>query len=171
MENDAIIVEPENKEVAFSVIWMHGLGADASDFLGIDKILKRSSEFGVRYILPNAPYRAVTINGGMQMRAWYDITNMEMLREVDEEGMEQSATRVRDLIAEELDKKLALSNIILAGFSQGGAVALYTAITYDKPLGGVIALSTYYPTLEKLTEQHTKVSQPDAYLLWTWISG
>ena len=160
MDEENIVLEPENKEVIATVIWMHGLGADANDFMGIDKALQRTAERGgVRYILPNAPTRPVTINGGMSMRAWYDIVHFDRLQEVDEAGIKQSKGIIHDLIENEMAKGIPSSNIFLAGFSQGGAIALYVGTTYEKTLGGVIALSTYYPNLDKFASIRTKESE------------
>lgn len=133
------------EEPAFSVIWLHGLGADGNDFAPIVPELELPSNAAVRFIFPHAPQQPVTINGGMVMRAWYDILSMEIARQVDEAGIERSSQYVRELIDHEMDRGIRNENIIVAGFSQGGAIALHTALLYDKPLLGILALSTYLP--------------------------
>lgn len=130
---------------AFSVIWLHGLGADGHDFEPIVPELNLPPASSVRFIFPHAPEQAVTINGGMVMRSWYDILSMEIARQVDEAGIDQSAELVKKLIAQELDRGISSDHILLAGFSQGGAIALHAGLQYDKPLLGILALSTYLP--------------------------
>jgi phospholipase/carboxylesterase len=130
---------------AFTVIWLHGLGADGHDFEPIVPELNLPPASSVRFIFPHAPEQAVTINGGMVMRSWYDILSMEIARQVDEAGIDQSAELVKELLAQELDRGISSDHILLAGFSQGGAIALHTALQYDKPLLGILALSTYLP--------------------------
>lgn len=128
-----------------SVIWLHGLGADGHDFEPIVPELNLTSGTGVRFIFPHAPQQPVTINGGMVMRSWYDILSMEIAREIDEAGIERSSEHVRVLIDNEMNRGIGSDHIMLAGFSQGGAVALHTGLLYDRPLLGILALSTYLP--------------------------
>ena len=130
---------------AISVIWLHGLGADGHDFAPIVPELNLPSATSIRFIFPHAPEQPVTINGGMVMRSWYDILSMEIARQVDEAGIDQSAELVKELVAQELDRGISSDHILLAGFSQGGAIALHTGLQYDKPLLGILALSTYLP--------------------------
>lgn len=137
-----------NQSVA--VIWMHGLGADGSDFEPIVGELGLPSAPGIRFIFPNAPHRPVTCNGGYVMRAWYDILSLAPeRREIDEEGLLASRAIVRALIEREEARGIPSHRIFLAGFSQGGAVAYLTALTHPAPLAGVIALSTYMPSPER----------------------
>ncbi|MDH3282781.1 MAG: alpha/beta hydrolase [Gammaproteobacteria bacterium] len=139
----------------YAVIWLHGLGADGHDFEPIVPALKIPTDPVVRFVFPHAPMRPVTINGGMVMRAWYDITGMEMVRNEDTAGIEQSAAQVRSLIAEQNRDGIPTARIILAGFSQGGAIALHTGLRYAEPLAGIMALSTYVPLKERLAQDAT----------------
>ncbi len=137
------IVFETGKHPEYCVIWLHGLGADGQDFAPIAEELNLPK--AVRYIFPHAPRRPVTINGGFVMRAWYDIASDRIDSEQDEEGIRQSATEVVELIEREVARGIPHSHIFLAGFSQGGAIALYTAMHLETPLVGVLALSTYLP--------------------------
>lgn len=128
-----------------AVIWMHGLGADANDFAGITGELGLPASLPTRFVFPNAPTQPVTINNGFVMRAWYDIIRMDMEREVDAEGVHASIDAICELIERETARGIAPQRVILAGFSQGGAIALQTGLTYPERLGGIIALSTYLP--------------------------
>lgn len=142
----AIVVESK-PDPAFAVIWMHGLGADGSDFASIVPELGLDDAPGVRFIFPHAPQIAVTCNGGYVMPAWYDIISLESSsRLVDEVGIIKSRTAIRHLIARENQRGIASDRIFLAGFSQGGALAYTSALTHPEPLAGVIALSTYIPS-------------------------
>lgn len=135
-----------------AVIWMHGLGADGSDFEPIVPELNLPQTPAVRFVFPNAPYRPVTCNGGYVMRAWYDIISLEPnSREIDEDGLLESRAIVRQLIAREAGHGIPSHRVFLAGFSQGGAVAYLTALTHPEPLAGVIALSTYIPSPDLIT--------------------
>lgn len=146
--NDApLVIEPPETASA-SVIWLHGLGADGHDFEPIVAELGDAVTRNVRYVFPHAPRIPVTINGGMVMRAWYDISDTDLANRADESGVRASAGIVEGLIEEELAKGLASTRILLAGFSQGGAIALHTGIRYEKPLAGILALSTYLPLQE-----------------------
>lgn len=138
----------------FTVIWMHGLGADGSDFAPIVPELNLPESPAVRFIFPHAPYRPVTCNGGYVMRAWYDIISLAPgSREIDETGLVESRTIVRDLIAREAARGIPSGRIVLAGFSQGGAVAYLTGLTHPAPLAGIIALSTYIPSPALLLDE------------------
>lgn len=129
-----------------AVIWMHGLGADATDFEPIVPELALAPAPGVRFVFPNAPYQPVTCNGGYVMRAWYDIVSLAPgSREIDEAGLLASRAMIRTLIAREVARGIPCARIFLAGFSQGGAVAYLTALTHPEALAGIIALSTYIP--------------------------
>ena len=145
----AVIVEPAQPATA-SVIWLHGLGADGHDFEPIVPELKLPPEAAIRFIFPHAPAIPVTINNGYVMPAWYDILAMDIDRKVDVKQLEASAQAVAKLIDRELEKGIPSERIVLAGFSQGGAVAYQTALTYPKPLAGLLAMSTYFATADSV---------------------
>ena len=151
-------IEIETKEhPAWSVIWMHGLGADGSDFVPVVPELGLSSEPGIRFVFPHAPEIPVSCNGGYVMRAWYDIVSLDVVsRQVDQHGLLQSRAAIRQLIARENSRGIASERIFLAGFSQGGAVAYLTALTHAERLAGLIALSTYIPSPELLRKEATE---------------
>src|SRR5438445_9570402 len=144
---DAIEMETGRNPTA-SVIWLHGLGADGNDFAPIVPEL-RLPRTAIRFVFPHAPVRPVTINGGMPMRAWYDISGMEIAQKQDEAGMRASIAQLEELIARESTRGVPSENIILAGFSQGGAIALAGGVRHAQKLGGIVALSTYLPMAEK----------------------
>lgn len=129
-----------------SIIWLHGLGADGEDFVPIAQQI--NLPVAVRYLFPHAPKRPVTINGGMMMRAWYDI--IAFGGPVDSAGIQASQAAIENLIAQEKQRGIVAKNIYLAGFSQGGAVALHTGLHHAEKLGGIIALSSRLPQAEKL---------------------
>ena len=129
----------------WSVLWLHGLGADGNDFAPIVPELVRRDWPAIRFVFPHAPVRAVTINGGARMRAWYDICDFDLANRADHEGVAESVAQVEALIAREADRGIAPNRVLLAGFSQGGAVTLAAGIARTQPLAGLIALSTYLP--------------------------
>lgn len=130
------------------IIWLHGLGADGHDFEPIAGELKLKPELCVRFVFPHAPQRAITLNHGMHMRGWYDIQSLELDdAEQDPEGVALSTKQVITLIEQEIENGIPAENIILAGFSQGCAIALFAGLTQGIKLGGVIALSGYLPIL------------------------
>ena len=134
----------------YSIIWLHGLGADGHDFEGIVPELHLKAEAQIRFIFPNAPMQAVTVNGGLRMRAWYDILEKSVVRRVDLQGIYQSSAAIEVLIEQEIAQGIPSEAILLAGFSQGGVIALHTGLRYRYKLAGIIALSTYLPTLDHL---------------------
>ncbi len=138
-------IEPSSPAQA-SVIWLHGLGASGDDFAPIVPELRLPESLAVRFVFPHAPSIPVTINGGMVMPAWYDILSMDIDRTIDEKQILQSAQAVTALIEREVERGVDSSRIVLAGFSQGGAVAYQAALSYDKPLAGLMTLSTYFAT-------------------------
>lgn len=143
--SEPLIIEPE-KTADACVIWLHGLGADRYDFMPVAEALQQTL-LTTRFVLPQAPTRAVTVNGGYEMPSWYDIKAMSPARAIDRDQLESSAQRVLALIEAQRDSGIDPARIFLAGFSQGGAVVLHTAfLRWDGPLGGVLALSTYAPT-------------------------
>ena len=128
-----------------TVIWLHGLGADGWDFVPIVRELGVPEDLPLRFIFPHAPERPVTINGGYVMRAWYDIAQQDLARVPDEGGIRESQREVEALIAEEKARGVDASHIVLAGFSQGGAIALQAGLRHAERLAGIMALSTYLP--------------------------
>lgn len=126
-----------------AVIWLHGLGADGNDFAPIVPQLSCARSRPVRFVFPHAPVRPVTVNGGMPMRAWYDIAGFEIARDQDLDGIRASMDQVQRLVDRELDRGIAPSALVLAGFSQGGAMALRLGLGQSRPLAGVLALSCY----------------------------
>jgi len=135
------------------VIWLHGLGADGHDFEPVVPMLGMEQIAATRFIFPHAPIRPVTLNGGMMMRAWYDIRGMNVGRDQDEEGIEQSAGLVRSLIEREIGRGIPASRIVLAGFSQGGAIAAHVALRYPHKLAGLMVLSAYLLFPDRLAAQ------------------
>lgn len=131
-------IDPE-----IAVIWLHGLGADGHDFEPIVPELGLSGSTAARFIFPHAPTQPVTINGGMVMRAWYDITAMDLGASVDADGINRSTDHLRRLVGATVDSGIPAERIVLAGFSQGGVIALHTGLQYEDRLAGIIALSTY----------------------------
>ncbi len=148
-ELQTIEVLPKEKQ-QYSIIWMHGLGANGHDFEAIVPELDLPDGHGVGFIFPNAPVQAVTINGGMEMPSWYDILEMSFERQIDSKGIDQSSASIELLIDKEMAKGIASENILLAGFSQGGVIALHTGLRFAQKLSGILALSTYLPTLKQI---------------------
>ena len=145
---ETLEIEPDRTPTA-SVIWMHGLGADASDFYSVVPQLGLPPEPALRFVFPNAPRIPVTINMGMIMAAWYDVTGFEQ-NDQDEPGIRQSAAWINELVAREVDRGIPLGRIVLAGFSQGGAMALFAGLRQSESLAGLICLSGYLPLDEEL---------------------
>lgn len=135
-----------------AVIWLHGLGADGHDFAALPPQLGMPPGAAIRYVFPHAPEMAVTLNMGMRMRAWYDIVSLDS-RGQDEAGIRRSAAAVDALIAREIDRGVPSSRIVLAGFSQGAAMALFTGLRYSRPLAGIVALSGYLPLHDALADE------------------
>lgn len=144
------VVVGERERATCSVIWLHGLGADGNDFVPIVPELGLPPALSVRFVFPHAPVRPVTLNGGLAMRAWYDIAELSPQGRRDPEGMAASVAAVRDLIAQENAAGIPTDHIVLAGFSQGGAVALHGGLSLPQPLAGILGLSTYLPDVEEL---------------------
>ncbi|MBB3230917.1 alpha/beta hydrolase [Halomonas stenophila] len=150
-EPDELIIEPRGGKPADACVFiLHGLGADGHDFEPLVPALSLPEGASVRFILPHAPRLAVTINGGMVMPAWYDIKEMSLERRVDEAQLKASAARIQALVHEQIRHGIPAERIILAGFSQGGAVAYEAALTFPERLGGLLAMSTYLGTAESL---------------------
>jgi phospholipase/carboxylesterase len=146
------------KNPAAAVIWMHGLGADGNDFVPIVNELDLSGAPAIRFVFPHAPMMPVTINNGYVMRAWYDVAMGDLqtgARRADEAGVRKSQAHIGELIARENDRKIPFKNIMLAGFSQGGAMALQTGLRYPDALAGVMALSCYLPCAASFAAEAT----------------
>lgn len=146
---ETVEVEPGTAADA-SVVLMHGLGADGHDFESLVPELRLSS---VRFVFPHAPVRPVTINGGYRMRAWYDIVALDRAAAEDERGIRRSAEAIGALVRRERERGIPAERIVLAGFSQGGAMALFTALRWPERLGGVVALSCYLPLAAQLAAE------------------
>jgi phospholipase/carboxylesterase len=144
---------PTGKQPEASVIWMHGLGADGNDFVPVVSELDLTGAPAVRFVFPHAPMRAVTINNGYVMRAWYDVSFADLAgnsRRADEQGVRESQGQIELLIERENARGIASRRIVLAGFSQGGAIALQTGLRHAEEIAGILALSTYLPLAESL---------------------
>src|SRR6266436_6869330 len=133
-----------------AVIWLHGLGADGHDFEPIVPELGMPAALGVRFVFPHAPMQPVTINGGAVMRAWYDVYGLGGVRREDAAGVRASQAAVEELLAREKKRGIPASRLVLAGFSQGGAIALQTGLRHPERLAGIMALSTYLPLADTL---------------------
>ena len=160
--NNQTIEKEINGNPLGSVIWLHGLGADGHDFEPIVNELDIPEKLGIRFVFPHAPYRSITINGGMNMRAWYDVKSLDRKGAQDEQGIRQSGSFLEELIDQENKRGIPHNRIIIAGFSQGGAIVLHTALRYPRRLGGLIALSTWLPLESTFEEEvvNNKNSQP-----------
>ena len=141
---------PLGVEVNAAIIWLHGLGADGNDFAPIVSQLATPDNFGIRYVFPHAPSIPVTINNGLVMPAWYDIKGLDSDRHIEDKAVQQSAQRVHNLIDREVQRGVPSERIIVAGFSQGGAVAFEAALPYPKSLGGIMALSSNFATADTI---------------------
>jgi len=151
-ELDSIIIET-NEHPDAAIIWLHGLGADGNDFVPIVDQLQLPSHYAIRFIFPNAPLRPITINQGYQMPGWYDISSLSIVDQEDEAGIKESSEILRQLCESQEADGIESSRIILAGFSQGGAIALHCGCRYPRPLAGIMALSTYMPLPDQLADE------------------
>jgi len=149
---DAITIETGADPNA-SVIWMHGLGDDGKGWSEVVPALNLPQSLAVRFIFPHAPVMAVTINNGMRMRAWYDIRQANLSERADLDGVRTSQAQVEALIAQEVARGIAAQRVVLAGFSQGGAIALYTGVRCAERLGGLIGLSTYLVGFDRVAAE------------------
>ncbi|MDN6275229.1 alpha/beta hydrolase [Psychrobacter sp.] len=159
---DAVVKEhnPSKKKIDRAVIWLHGLGASGHDFEPVVPQLGLSDDMAVRFIFPHAPKRPVTVNGGMVMPAWYDILEMSLERKVDIAQIETSAQQINDLIAREVERGVTPEHIVIAGFSQGGAVAYHVALSHPKRLAGLMTLSTYLATDDHIEYSEANKEMP-----------
>jgi phospholipase/carboxylesterase len=155
---DTIEIESApNPSVA--VIWMHGLGADGNDFVPIVKELDLRGCPGIRFVFPHATTMPVTVNGGYEMRAWYDIMGADIVKREDEAGLRLSQTRIETLIARQKARGIAADHIILAGFSQGCAMALQVGLRHPEKLAGLLCLSGYVPLRDELAKERSPANQ------------
>ncbi|GAC21736.1 alpha/beta hydrolase [Paraglaciecola arctica] len=145
-------VNPKSKAKA-TVIWLHGLGDSGNGFAPIVPDLKLPDELGIRFVFPHAPTRPVTINNDMLMRAWYDITSLDFNNRADSQGVKESSALVANLIEKEIAQGIPANKIVLAGFSQGGVIALNLGTRYDKSLAGIMFMSSYMSEPEKLSAE------------------
>ena len=160
------MTEPQTVEVetgaepSASVIWLHGLGADGHDFEPIVPELRLPETLPLRFVFPHAPVRPVTLNGGMAMRAWYDIISLDRSGPVDTAGIDESSQMLEELIAREQQRGIDPGRIVLAGFSQGGAIAINTLLRSGHALAGLMALSTWLPLPDALKSDNLITSIP-----------
>jgi phospholipase/carboxylesterase len=160
-----VVLEPAAGEARATVIWMHGLGADGYDFVPIVPELKLPDSARVRFVFPHARVRPVTINGGYAMRAWYDIRDLTPAGRDDEEGFAEARARIEQYIDAENARGIASSRIVLAGFSQGGAVALHVGLRHAAPLAGILALSCYLPLRARLAAELSDANRATPVLM------
>ncbi len=153
MSDSPIVIEIGSGPPDSCVIWLHGLGADGHDFEPIVPELKLNADLNIRFVFPHAPMIPVAINQGFVMRAWYDIRETKIDAEQDEAGIRQSAQALGQMIEEQVESGIVSERIVLAGFSQGGAIALFTALRYPGHLAGVMALSAYMPLPQSLAAE------------------
>jgi len=149
---DAVILPAPGTHTA-TVVWLHGLGADGNDFVSIVPELGLPKNHGIKFVFPHAPVQPVTINNGMPMRAWYDILSLTRMEKRDVTGTQNSAARIAGLLDAERAAGIASEKLILAGFSQGCAMTLYTGLRYPHRLGGLLALSGYLPLHDRLAAE------------------
>ena len=143
----------DSNQADATVIWLHGLGADGNDFVPIVSELTLPALLNIRLIFPHAPVRPITNNQGYRMRGWYDITSLDIANRDDEAGIIESSNLLTRLCDEQVAQGVAAERIIVAGFSQGGAIALHAGLRYAKTLGGIMALSTYLPMSQRLAQE------------------
>ncbi|MHC8441571.1 MAG: alpha/beta hydrolase [Candidatus Eutrophobiaceae bacterium] len=153
MSLECIIANPPSGECTAAVIWLHGLGANGNDFASIADELHLPQGHGIRFIFPHAPKRPVTINGGMVMRAWYDVVDKDLRSCEDEQGLADSLGHAHALIGEQIAAGIAVRSIVLAGFSQGGAISLHAGLRYPEQLAGLLVLSSYLPLPDRLAAE------------------
>ncbi len=161
---DSIIIEPPGRHTA-SIIWLHGLGADGHDFEPIVPELGLPAMHGIRFVFPNAPLQPVTINGGMVMRAWYDVRSIDLTREEDEAGIRRATALLETWITAQTAAGIPASRILLAGFSQGGAIALFCGLRHPQRLAGILALSTYLPLPQTLAQEGSEANRHTPILM------
>ncbi|MDZ7803523.1 alpha/beta hydrolase [Thiohalophilus sp.] len=151
-------VEVGPADAQYSIIWLHGLGADGHDFEPLVPELGLTDR-GVRFVFPHAPVQPVTVNSGMAMRAWYDIRSPQIQQDEDRDGIQASQAILEALIRREVERGIDTRRLVLAGFSQGGAIALHTGLRHNEPLGGILALSTYLPLVSTFEQEREPTNQ------------
>lgn len=147
-----IVLEPKSGVANAAVIWLHGLGADGHDFEGIVPELGLPENHAIRFVFPHAPISPVTINGGMEMRSWYDIRSLDFFNDFDAQGVGASTQAIAGLIHQQIESGIAPESILLAGFSQGGLIALHCGLSFPAKLAGIVALSTYCPKGDQFSQ-------------------
>ena len=158
MADEPLVIETGVHAPDASVIWLHGLGADGHDFEPIVPELRLDPGLNLRFVFPHAPMMPVTINQGFVMRAWYDIRSADIGNEPDEKGIRASARLLGDMVDAEIEAGIEPKRIVLAGFSQGGVIALHTGLAYGKRLGGILALSTYIALPQALSDEKSEAN-------------
>ncbi len=164
-ESDTAVILESKTPASASVIWLHGLGADGYDFVPIVEELDLPNALPTRFVFPHASHRPVTINNGFVMRAWYDIRGFGATSAEDEAGIRQSDDVVRGFIEREIEAGIPSERIVIAGFSQGGAMALHSGLRYPRSLGGILALSTYLPLRDSLAKEATDANRSTPILM------
>jgi len=164
MNTNAVVIEPTSPATA-SIIWLHGLGANGHDFEPIVPQISETITRQTRFIFPHAPQRPITINGGMVMPGWYDVTEMDLTARQDIQGTRESEQILNNYVAQEIERGISTKRIVLAGFSQGGAIVLHGGLRYPLPLAGIIALSTYLPLADTVSSEiHTANRQTPIFM-------
>lgn len=158
-------IETGNPDADKCVIWLHGLGANGHDFEPIVPELNLPTDHNIRFLFPHAPDMPVTVNAGVVMPAWYDVYSMTFTNHEDEQGIRLAESRIRQLIEHQVERGIKPEKIILAGFSQGGAIALHTALRYPQTLAGVMALSTYLPLVKLFYDERHQANQQISILM------
>ncbi|MDZ7828313.1 MAG: alpha/beta hydrolase fold domain-containing protein [Halofilum sp. (in: g-proteobacteria)] len=161
---ETVEIDPD-APAKWTVIWLHGLGADGHDFEPIVPELALPADTGVRFVFPHAPRRAVTLNGGLTMRAWYDLKSLDPADGEDVDGILDSASILRTLVTRETERGIAAERIVVAGFSQGGAIALHAGLRHEQPLAGIMGLSTYLPLGDRLPAEITEANRETPILM------
>lgn len=157
----SVVLDAPGQHTA-TVIWMHGLGADGNDFVPVVPMLGLAADHGIKFVFPNAPQRPVTVNGGMVMPAWYDILGVDFGSKQDEQGIRGSQAEIEKIIAAEVAAGIPADRIVLAGFSQGGVIALHTGLRHQNKLAGILALSTYLALHESLDSEAAEANKATA---------
>ncbi len=166
MKLDALIIEPKNhQKIDVCIIWLHGLGADGYDFKDIIAQLRLPSSLNVKFILPHAPIRPVTLNQGFAMRAWYDIYGLSDHSPEDKPGIQASQLAIEALLQNQIATGIPAQAIFLGGFSQGGPMALHVGLRFKQPLAGIMGLSTYLPIAATLQVEKNPENQNTPILL------
>jgi phospholipase/carboxylesterase len=165
-----VVLETVGEKKEAVIIWLHGLGADGNDFVPIVKEMNLKNLKNLKFIFPHAPLRAITLNHGAVMPGWYDIKNLSITERADEQGVRESTRYIHELIEKEHALGMPYEKIMLAGFSQGGAIALYAGLTFQQKLAGVIALSTYVPLPGCFEKECTNIARQTPILMVHGVS-